>query len=90
MFYSAMLPILKYMFLAAQEIQKSVFYGYANGEVLFDDSIISTLEALHPAMDYFPRHLIVGKKFNLQVRSTDTESKIIFVQTICLEESISE
>ena len=65
-----MLPVLKYMFLASQEIQKSIYYGYANGEVLFDKSIISTLESLHPAMDYFPRHLIVGKKTNLKVEKT--------------------
>lgn len=75
-----MLPVLKYMFLAAQEIQKSIYYGYANAEVLFDESIIDTLEALHPAMDYFPRHLLVGKKTNLKVKKKKrTKSKIMHV-----------
>ena len=62
-----MLPVLKHMFLVAQEIQQSIYYGFANGDILFDDSIVSTLEALQPVMDYFPRHLFVGKKVNLKV-----------------------
>ena len=60
------------MFPVAQEIQQSVYYGYSNGETLFDESIIGTLEALHPIMDYFPRHLIVGKKINLKVNVSYT------------------
>ncbi len=57
------------MYLVAQEVQRSIFYGYANSEVLFDESIVDTLEALHPAMQFFPRHLIVGRKTNLKLVS---------------------
>ncbi len=55
------------MFLVAQEVQESAFYGFASGEVLFDHTLAHTLQALQPLLDFFPQHLILGRRMNVEV-----------------------
>ena len=62
------LPVLKDMFLAAQHIQKSSFYGYANGDIIFDESLIKTLEHLDTIKQHMKQALFVGTRTNVKVQ----------------------
>ena len=61
------LPVLKDMFLAAQNVQKSNFYGYANGDIIFDESLIKTLDHIDTIKQYFKEALFVGSRRNVKV-----------------------
>ena len=61
------LPVLKNMFLAAQQVQKSTFYGYANGDIIFDESLVKTLSHIETIKQYFEQALFVGSRTNVKV-----------------------
>ena len=61
------LPVLRDMFLAAQQVQKSTFYGYANGDIIFDESLIRTLEHIDIVKQYIKQALFVGTRTNVKV-----------------------
>ncbi len=62
------LPVLRDMFLAAQKVQRSHFYAYANGDIVFEDSLIKTLEYLLSKTPHFSQALFVGSRTNVKVR----------------------
>ena len=63
------LPILRSMFLHAQSINRtSLFYGYANSDILFDRNLVSTLEALKNDSDRFKQLLVIGRRVNYQFK----------------------
>ena len=61
------LPVLSYMFRAAQSVQESTFYGYANGDIVFDESLIKTLDHIKTMLKHFKQTLFVGRRTNIKV-----------------------
>ncbi len=67
------LPVLKDMFLAAEIVQESNFYGYANGDIVFDESLIETLVFMDSIKQHFKEALFVGSRTNIQVKNTSVK-----------------
>ena len=56
-------PVLRSMFLHAQAINATTsFYGYANGDILFNNNLLATLEALRTGDATFKQVLVVGRR----------------------------
>ena len=67
------LPVLRHMFLHAQETgERTPFYGYANGDIVFDDSLVSTLRALRHFANFSKELLIVGRRTNYKMDANET------------------
>ena len=60
-------PILPAMFLDAMNISKSVFYAYANADILFDNSLVTTLSSLRTALGNHKNILITGQRKNWNI-----------------------
>lgn len=58
-------PVLPNMFLEAQQKFKSNFYGYANGDLLFSNGLMNTLQKIFCKFRNDKRLLIVGKRTNV-------------------------
>ena len=65
--YKNSIPILRHMFLNATSHFKSVFYGYANGDVLFDESLTHTLWSVFGNTS-ITRPFIIGRRANVKVK----------------------
>ena len=64
------MPVLRSMFLHAQTINETTpFYGYANGDILFDSNLVTTLEALKHARDQFKQILVTGQRIDYNLES---------------------
>ena len=77
------MPVLRSMFLHAQTINEiTPFYGYANGDILFDRDLVTTLEALKHGHDRFKQILVTGQrtdynfKSDQELRSLSTVSRL--------------
>ena len=59
-------PHLKEMFFYVEKLYPDcLFYGYANGDVLFNDGLVRSLEAVAEVLGPLRRTLIVGKRTNV-------------------------
>ena len=58
-------PVLSNMFLQAQQKFNSVFYGYANGDLLFTGGLIGTLKKILCEFGDKKNILVVGKRTNV-------------------------
>ena len=58
------IPLLKYMFMDVIAKYKSTFYGFSNGDILFDETLLKTLSALTKYTHDGEKMLIVGKRSN--------------------------
>ena len=58
-------PVLPSMFLEAQHKFDSTFYGYANGDLLFSDGLVKTLQKIRCEFRDKKKLLIVGKRTNV-------------------------
>lgn len=58
------IPVLRNMFMETIDSYNSTFYMYANGDMLFDHSLIETVEAIIPSTGMYKRILLVGKRLN--------------------------
>ena len=60
-------PVLKDMFLAVRENVKSLFYGFANGDILFDERLLQTLLKIYVSSleTELKNVLIVGIRTNV-------------------------
>ncbi len=63
----AKIPILRHMFMNAREKHKTTYYCYANGDILFDDGLIKTLQVLEPHVAKMKEVLIVGRRTNFKL-----------------------
>ena len=61
------LPILRYMFLEAQELYDTQFYGYVNSDLLFDRGFTDTLHSLIRLKKKLTNILIVGRRKNWHI-----------------------
>jgi len=69
------LPIVKAMFQHALSFANTPFIGYANADILFDRSLISTLRHLHQKLDVANQMmLIVGRRRNVAINKIDLGS----------------
>ena len=65
-------PVLRSMFLHAQEINATTsFYGYANGDILFNNNLVVTLEALRTDNATFKQVLVVGRRTNYMFKDKE-------------------
>ena len=67
-------PFLRQMYQTASQRVDSVFYGYSNGDIMYDDSLVRTLEAVvsSESRGHFlnkNQTLVVGKRTNFHVRN---------------------
>ena len=62
------IPILRHMFLEAQKLFETAFYGYANGDILFDKGLTDTLHGLIRLKKNLTDILIVGKRKNWGIK----------------------
>ena len=73
------LPVLKAMFLAAQQIHNSDYFGFANGDILFDESLLKTLEFVRKNyLKNFKETLFVGRRTNIKVGTVIINTKYHF------------
>ena len=62
-------PMLKQMFFTCQKhVPESLFYGYANGDILFDAGLTDTLQLVGSYLDQLSQSLIIGRRTNFKVR----------------------
>ena len=67
-------PVFKTMFRFIQQYWVSDWYGYFNGDILFDNSLLDTLSFLYNARDIYDRpiSLVTGHRFLTPVRCLST------------------
>ena len=77
------MPVLRSMFLHAQTINETTpFYGYANGDILFDRDLVTTLEAVNRARNRFKQIFVIGQRIdynfkrNQELRNLSTVSRL--------------
>ena len=61
------IPIVRYMFVDAIVNYNSTFYMYANGDMLFDHSLVDTLSAAETYMTEGEKVFIVGRRSNYDI-----------------------
>ena len=64
------LPVIKDLFLDAENVSKTQFHGYANGDILFTDSLLCTLKAVYNnhmriSQEQMRPFLMVGRRTNV-------------------------
>ncbi len=64
-------PLLKHMFMAAENQFSSEFYGYANGDILFNQRLVETLETITPVTSKMKTVLITGKRTNFNLTTNN-------------------
>ena len=62
-----MLPVLRSLFMHAQNHSQTTFYGYANANILFDEDLIKTLHAVMDNLEQFRRLLLIGIRTNIDI-----------------------
>ncbi|ELT98933.1 hypothetical protein CAPTEDRAFT_218061 [Capitella teleta] len=67
--YHKNVPVLRHMFIEAQNISQTPYYGYANGDILFTNTLLDTLSGVY---DYRLKNvLMVGRRTNVYVSKKD-------------------
>ena len=62
-------PKLKPMFMTAARHFKSTFYGYSNGDIVFDKGLVETLELLEQLLPALGQTMLVGCRHDLPFKS---------------------
>ena len=62
------IPILRHMFLEAQRLFDTPFYGYANGDILFDRGLPDTIHGLIRLKKNLTNVLVVGQRKNWNIK----------------------
>ncbi|ELT89173.1 hypothetical protein CAPTEDRAFT_221789 [Capitella teleta] len=65
-------PFLKDMYLHAEKHYRTHFYGYSNGDLLFDQGLLDTLTDLHTALPH-NRSMVVGRRTNYVLKDFDKD-----------------
>ena len=61
-------PFLKDMFKDIQKNHESTFYGYMNGDILFDQRLVETLSAVKQYFHLVRNILVTGRRINYKMR----------------------
>ena len=80
------LPILRYMFETATDSFPALHYGYSNGDILYDESLVLTLESLyrHPVVEDF---LMVGRRINYNFATNELTHSFTDVRKYTIKDS---
>ena len=62
-------PYLREMYTAAQNLSHSVFYGYSNGDLLFDQGLCDTMAAVYRHLPELHRTMVIGQRTNFLIGS---------------------
>ena len=60
-------PILRHMFLEAQSKYDTPYYGYTNGDILFNFSLLTTLLDIYANVSQAKQFLAVGQRINVNM-----------------------
>ena len=65
-------PVFKSMFAKVQKLWNATWYGYFNGDILFDETLLSTLKFLEKPNDFWNTtvRFASGRRFWAPVRTT--------------------
>ncbi|ELU08480.1 hypothetical protein CAPTEDRAFT_226064 [Capitella teleta] len=61
-------PFVNHMYMDAEQRYDSEFYSYANGDILFDDGLVRTLNAVLNKMPQ-KRVLVIGQRVNYELKN---------------------
>ena len=61
------LPYLKQLFKAVAAKYKSTFYGFSNGDILYEYGMIDTLVAVRDALRELKQALVIGRRTNVSI-----------------------
>ena len=64
------------MFMDVISRYNSSFYGYANGDILFDNSLTKSLKYLQKYVNSDERMLIVGMRSNYKLQKGEYDNQI--------------
>ena len=62
-------PKLKDMFRFAKEKFNSTFYGFSNGDMLYDDGLIKTLHHVKGMIPKLKKAMVIGTRYNVKLGS---------------------
>ena len=71
------LPVVRYLFLEGMDLSDTLYYGYANGDILFNSKLLETLRAVH---DYHQRRhsgepfLMIGRRIDVNVSDINNQT----------------
>ena len=60
-------PVFKQLFVATMSQWNATWYGYANGDMLFDNSLVESLDFLVRHEPIFETSMVVGRRYHLNV-----------------------
>ena len=63
-------PFLKDMYMKAYDIEKAVYYAFINGDILFDDSLVTTLQRIGKNLPEYKATLVSGRRRRYNVNCT--------------------
>ena len=66
-------PFLRNMYYATSNVIKSRFYGFCNGDILFNKDLISTLEGVSDYLTVFNSTLVIGRRLNININESSGE-----------------
>ena len=68
------IPCLKHMYFAAAANFNSTFYGFSNGDILFDSTLIQTLTEVKNQLHYLNRTMVIGRRKNININNRKISS----------------
>ena len=74
------LPIIKGMFRDVEKKFDSVFYGFSNADILYDQTLLGTLNGIKKYVPHLGQLLIIGRRTNYKMK----EEKITSLKQITL------
>ena len=63
-------PFLKDMYHKASSLVRSKFYGYCNGDILFDEGLVDTLAGINRTFPDDKPLMVIGRRTNVQMNIT--------------------
>ncbi len=75
-------PVLKDMFLQTFANYKSHFIGFCNGDILFDDALVTTLRGLVRYFDYLNTTLVIGRRTNYYLKKNLTQDSLLYKKDV--------
>ena len=60
-------PVFKSMFNVSMQLLDADWYGYSNGDILFDDSLLTTLDFIQYHITAFKVPIFAGRRYNIAV-----------------------
>lgn len=67
-------PYLKEMYSTAKIVSESVFYGFCNGDLLFDQGLVATLKSITSLLDQLHTTMIIGQRSNFYINNRELYS----------------